>query len=70
LDVWVEPGRPDLEIKYLKQIGYKVRGPKMSWVSAVQIDPAADGRVIGIADGPPKHEKDARDPHPGVTYSK
>jgi gamma-glutamyltranspeptidase/glutathione hydrolase len=66
LDVWVEPGRPDLEINHLKQIGYKVRGPKMSWVGAVQIDPAANGRVIGIADGPPKHGKDARDQHPGV----
>jgi gamma-glutamyltranspeptidase/glutathione hydrolase len=70
LNVYLEPGRPESEIKALKQFGYTVRGPKMSWVAAVQIDPAANGRVLGISDGPPKDGKGARDPHPEVIHAR
>jgi gamma-glutamyltranspeptidase/glutathione hydrolase len=72
LDVFAEPGRPIAEIDYLKQIGYQVKSPMPSFISAVQIVDSKNGRTfVGVNDFAPEDAKPPgnRDPHPTVTRS-
>lgn len=71
LTINAEPGRPQAELNYLKQIGYAVYGPQQCYVAAVQFDPAkSGGPMVGVADNPPGKGPGARDPHPTVTRSR
>ncbi len=73
LELYAEPGRPAAEIKYLQQVGYIIKPPRPSFLSAVQIDPSDKNRpAVGVTDyasertAPPGN----RDPHPTVTHSR
>jgi gamma-glutamyltranspeptidase/glutathione hydrolase len=66
-----ERGRPEAEIRYLKQIGYTIAGGEQCMVSAVQIDPAKKGQgVIGVADELPGKGPGARSAKPLVVHAK
>jgi gamma-glutamyltranspeptidase/glutathione hydrolase len=65
-----ERGRPEAEIRYLKQIGYTVAGGEQCMVSAVQIEPAKDGQsVVGVADELPGKGPGARNAKPLVVHA-
>jgi gamma-glutamyltranspeptidase/glutathione hydrolase len=67
--VRAEAGRPESDINYLKQIGYTIGKPEICWVSAVEIDPAKQGRpAVGVADfGDDRPAAAMRNSHPVVT---
>jgi gamma-glutamyltranspeptidase/glutathione hydrolase len=66
--IYVEPGRPEAELKYLKQVGYVIDKPQLCWAAGVQIDPANKGRaVVGVEDIAPKSGSGSRNPQPVVT---
>ena len=69
--VRAEAGRPETDIKYLKQIGYTIGKPEICWVAGVQIDPTKPGRpAVGVADfGEDRPAAAMRNPHPAVTHS-
>ena len=68
LTIHAERGRPEVEMQYLKRIGYAIAGPQQCYVAAVQIDRAKkNGRVMGVADVPPESGPGVRHPHPAVT---
>jgi gamma-glutamyltranspeptidase/glutathione hydrolase len=70
LTIHAERGRPDAEIRYLKQVGYSIAGPQQCYVAVVQIDSEKNSRrVVGVADNPPGNGPGVRDPHPLVTYA-
>ena len=66
-----EPGRPESDLKYLKQIGYRIDKPQICWVNAVQIDPPKKGRpAVGVYDLGDDHPQAAvRNMHPAVVRS-
>jgi gamma-glutamyltranspeptidase/glutathione hydrolase len=61
-----EPGRPEAELKYLKQVGYTIDKAELCWAAGVQIDPRAKGHVVGIEDIAPKNGAGSRNPQPVV----
>ncbi|HEX5470858.1 MAG TPA: gamma-glutamyltransferase, partial [Lacipirellulaceae bacterium] len=66
LELYVEPGRPAAELDYLKQVGYKIKLPKPSFLSAVQIDPSDPTRpAVGFCDYASEHTNPPgnRNPH-------
>jgi gamma-glutamyltranspeptidase/glutathione hydrolase len=69
LELYAEPGRPADEIEYLKQVGYQMKEPRPSFVSAVRIDDSNGKRSFaGVHDFAPEDAKPPgnRDPHPTV----
>jgi gamma-glutamyltranspeptidase/glutathione hydrolase len=69
LELYVEPGRPAAEIEYLRQIGYQLKDPLPSFVSAVQlVSRGNEQMVVGVSDFAPEDAKPPgnRDPHPKV----
>jgi gamma-glutamyltranspeptidase/glutathione hydrolase len=68
--IHAERGRPEAEIRYLKQIGYTVAGGEQCMVSAVQIDPAKGGQsIVGVADELPGKSPGARSAKPLVVHA-
>jgi gamma-glutamyltranspeptidase/glutathione hydrolase len=69
--VRAEAGRPQADIKYLKQIGYSIGKPEICWVAGVQIDPRKQGRpTVGVADfGEGRPAAAMRNPHPATTHA-
>jgi len=67
----VESSRPEAELNYLKTLGYKIEGPQMSWVAAVEIDPSKKGRpAVGVADYAIEQTRTKmREPRPKVARS-
>jgi gamma-glutamyltranspeptidase/glutathione hydrolase len=66
--IHVEPGRPEAELKYLKQVGYVVDKPLLCWAAGVQSDPSKKGGgAVGVEDVVPKGGSGSRNPHPLVT---
>jgi gamma-glutamyltranspeptidase/glutathione hydrolase len=51
LNLHFEPGYPQADIDFLQKIGYTIKQPFNSFVSAVQLDTGADGRPKLIAVG-------------------
>lgn len=70
--VRAEPGRPQSDLNYLKQIGYVIGKPEICWVAAVEMDPAKQGRpAVGVFDfGEDLPTTAIRNSHPAVTHSK